>query len=71
MPKPVQWLLFEYIDGEITFLSKPFRSKQLAEKARSNEVGILAAPTLGHGGYFEISNEQERNYATARRTSPV
>ncbi|HUN64374.1 MAG TPA: hypothetical protein VMU53_20405 [Candidatus Sulfotelmatobacter sp.] len=36
MPKPaVQWLLFKYIDGEVAFLSKPFKSKQLAEKARS------------------------------------
>ncbi len=36
MPKPaVQWLLFKYIDGEINSLSKPFKSKQLAEKARS------------------------------------
>jgi hypothetical protein len=36
MPKPVvQWLLFKYIDGEVTFLSKPFKTKQLAEKARS------------------------------------
>ena len=31
----MQWLLFEYIDGEITFLSKPFKTKQLAEKARA------------------------------------
>jgi hypothetical protein len=36
MPKPVvQWFLFKYDDGEITFLSKPFKSKQLAEKARA------------------------------------
>jgi hypothetical protein len=36
MPKPVvQWLLFKYIDGEITFLSKAFKTKQLAEKPRS------------------------------------
>jgi hypothetical protein len=36
MSKPVvQWLLFKYIDGEITFLSKPFKTTQLAEKARS------------------------------------
>jgi hypothetical protein len=35
-PKPaVQWPLFKYIDGEITFLSKPFESKQLTEKARA------------------------------------
>jgi len=30
-----QWLLFTYVDGELTPLSKPFKSKQLAEKARS------------------------------------
>jgi hypothetical protein len=36
MPKSiVQWFLFNYIDGEITFLSKPLKTKQLAEKARS------------------------------------
>jgi integrase len=35
MPKKVQrWVLFEYVDGEIAFLSKPFNTKQLAEKAR-------------------------------------
>jgi hypothetical protein len=30
-----QWLLFKYIDGEFTPLSKPLKTKQLAEKARS------------------------------------
>ena len=35
MPKSVvQWLLFKYIDGEIAFLSKPFKTKQLAERER-------------------------------------
>jgi len=35
MPKIVeQWLLFKYIDGEFTPLSKPFKSKERAEKAR-------------------------------------
>ena len=29
-----QWLLFKYIGGEFTPLSKPFETKQLAEKAR-------------------------------------
>jgi hypothetical protein len=29
-----RWLLFQYIDGELTPLSKPFRSKDQAEKAR-------------------------------------
>jgi hypothetical protein len=30
-----QWLLFEYAGREITFLSKPFKTKRLAEKTRS------------------------------------
>jgi hypothetical protein len=30
-----QWLLFKYIDGEFTPLSKPFKAKEGAEKARS------------------------------------
>jgi hypothetical protein len=29
-----QWLLFKYIGGEFTPLSKPFKTKQLAETAR-------------------------------------
>jgi hypothetical protein len=35
MPKIIeQWLLFKYVDGEFTPLSKPFKAKQQAEKAR-------------------------------------
>jgi hypothetical protein len=35
MPKIIQqWLLFKYVDGEFTPLSKPFKTKQRAEKAR-------------------------------------
>jgi hypothetical protein len=35
MPKFVeQWLLFKYIDGQLTPLSKPFKTKAAAEKAR-------------------------------------
>ena len=35
MPKlNVQWLLFTYIDGQITLLSKPFKKRADAEKAR-------------------------------------
>jgi len=35
MPKVIeQWLLFKYIDGEFTPLSKPFKTKEQAEKAR-------------------------------------
>jgi hypothetical protein len=36
MPRSIQrWLLFKYINGQITFLSKPLKTKQLAEKVRS------------------------------------
>ena len=35
MPKIIeQWLLFRYEKGEFTPLSKPFNTRQLAEKAR-------------------------------------
>jgi hypothetical protein len=35
MPKIIeQWLLFKYIDGEFTPLSKPFKTRQQAETAR-------------------------------------
>jgi hypothetical protein len=29
-----QWLLFRFEHGEFTLLSKPFKTKELAEKAR-------------------------------------
>jgi hypothetical protein len=35
MPKTTgKWLLFTYVHGVFTPLSKPFKSKKLAEKAR-------------------------------------
>jgi hypothetical protein len=35
MPRIVErWLLFKYIGGEFTPLSKPFKTKEQAEKAR-------------------------------------
>lgn len=35
MPKTTeQWLLFKYVGTEFTPLSKPFKTKQQAEKAR-------------------------------------
>jgi hypothetical protein len=35
MPKTIeQWLLFRYVDGQFTPLSKPFKTKDQAEKAR-------------------------------------
>jgi len=29
-----RWLLFKYVDGQFTPLSKPFKTKATAEKAR-------------------------------------
>jgi hypothetical protein len=35
MPKIIlKWLLFKYVDGQFTPLSKPFKTKAEAEKAR-------------------------------------
>jgi hypothetical protein len=35
MPKiSTQWLLFKYTEGEFTPLSKPFKTKEEAERAR-------------------------------------
>jgi hypothetical protein len=35
MPKIIeQWLLFKYVDGQITPLSKPFNTRAAAERAR-------------------------------------
>jgi hypothetical protein len=35
MPKIIErWLLFKYVDGQLTPLSKPFKTKDRAEKAR-------------------------------------
>jgi len=35
MAKTIErWLLFQFVAGEFTPLSKPFKTKQLAEKAR-------------------------------------
>jgi hypothetical protein len=30
-----QWLLFKYVDGQVTPQSKPFKTKDQAEKERS------------------------------------
>jgi len=34
MKSSVRWLLFEYKGSELVVLSKPFKTKKLAEKAR-------------------------------------
>jgi len=47
-----QWLLFKYVNGEFTPLSKPFKTKEQAEKERLKrperelkEIGIGVIPT--------------------------
>jgi hypothetical protein len=43
MSKPVgQWLLFQYVHGELTPLSKPCKTKEQAEKARENILSVCA-----------------------------
>jgi hypothetical protein len=37
-----QWLLFEYVGLEFTPLSKPFKTKEQAEKARENTRRVSA-----------------------------
>ena len=43
-----QWLLFKYVGGELTPLSKPFRTKKQAEKAREKYPERLRK-TIGLG----------------------
>ena len=41
MPKIIErWLLFKYIDGELTPLSKPLKKKEQAEQARVHHCGV-------------------------------
>jgi hypothetical protein len=55
MPKIIeQWLLFKYIDGQFTPLSKPMKSKTEAEKARAKypererkQIGVGEAAVVG------------------------
>jgi hypothetical protein len=57
MPKIIaQWLLFRYIDGEFTPLSKPFKTRQQADKARAKYperdrktigLGVIRLPKEG------------------------
>jgi hypothetical protein len=49
-----QWLLFKYVNGEFTPLSKPFKTKAAAEKARlklperqRKSVGVGVVRTSG------------------------
>ena len=49
MPKTIeQWLLFEYIGLEFTPLSKPFKTREQAEKAREKYPERLRK-TIGLG----------------------
>jgi hypothetical protein len=45
MKTTARWLLFEYQSRELVILSKPFKTKELAEKARQKypEQGLESA----------------------------
>jgi hypothetical protein len=51
-----RWLLFRYIDGQFTPLSKPFKTRRQAEKARAKfpdrerktiALGVIRLPMEG------------------------
>jgi hypothetical protein len=55
MKASVRWLLFEYKGLELVILSKPFKTKKLAEKARLKYpdrvarkigIGVVRVPNL-------------------------
>ena len=55
MEKSVRWLLFEYNGLELVILSKPFKTKELAEKARLKYpdrmarrigIGVVRGPSV-------------------------
>jgi hypothetical protein len=43
MKSSVRWLLFEYQGRELVILSKPFKTKELAEKARLKYLNRVAS----------------------------
>jgi len=50
MPKTERWLLFKYIDGKLTALSKPFETKKQAEKQR-RKYSERERKTIGVGRF--------------------
>jgi hypothetical protein len=55
MKTSVRWLLFEYKGGELAILSKPFKTKKLAQKARQKYpdrerkkigIGVVHVPSV-------------------------
>ncbi len=55
MPKIIeQWLLYRYVGGEFTPLSKPFKTKEQAEKARV-KYSEKERKTIGVGVVKSIS----------------
>ena len=66
MPKTIKrWVLFEYVGLECTPLSKPFKTKNQAEKARRKYpererrrigVGVVGVPKDGSHGWLHPNN---------------
>jgi len=58
-----QWLLFKYVDGQLTPLSKPFKTRAAAEKARS-KYPERQRKTIGLGvirSFAEASRDSHRH----------
>jgi hypothetical protein len=70
MPKiPEQWLLYKYVGLEFTPLSKPFKTKEAAEKARLKfperergaiGVGVIRLQKYAPGRYPESGQSATR-----------
>ena len=58
MNSSVRWLPFEYKGLELVVLSKPFKTKELAEKARLKYSGSVRGK-IGIG-VVRVSNQCER-----------
>lgn len=68
MSKPVErWLLFKYVHGELTLLSKPFKTKEHAEKARL-KYPERERKTIGVG-VIRLSKEVRRGNRKSEKES--
>jgi hypothetical protein len=54
-----QWLLFKYVGGKFTLLSKPFKTKEQAEQARL-KYAERERKTIGVGVIRKSSHEDRR-----------
>jgi hypothetical protein len=65
MKTSARWLLFEYQGRELVILSKPFKTKKLAEKARSKYPDRVAWK-IGIGAWFACQSSSQELVEVAR-----